>query len=197
MKGTVILTAAALWLSCALNSWAGEVKPFVSKDHQFQVKSSVPLESWSSKGVNGFKTPNDLTAAKNSYAVLVLSGKDFETRYSTYKFMLSHQFFGSKPLLKETSFAGHPSLDFEALTDKGFPCVGKIVNTPSKTYVVMGAGHETVATRDFVQSFQLTAANQSCNGKCESSCKAKCDEKCEQSCSNKSKSECTEAGCKR
>lgn len=198
MKLANIALATILTLACNLSLWADDAKPFVSKDHQFRVKTSAPLESWSAQGVSGFKTAGDLSAAKNSYAVLVLSGKDFETRYSTYKFMVAHQFFGSKPLVKETQFAGYPSLDFEALTDKGFPCLGKIVKTPAKTYVVMGAGHETSATRNFVQSFQLTAANQaSCNGKCESGCKAKCDEKCEQSCSSKTKSECTEEGCKR
>jgi hypothetical protein len=197
MKLANVALATILTLACNLSLWADDTKPFVSKDHQFRVKSSAPLESWNAKGVTGFKTPGELSAAKNSYSVLVLSGKDFNTRYSTYKFLVDHQFFGSKPLVKETKFAGYPSLDFEALTEKGFPCLGKIIKTPSKTYVVMGAGHETSATRDFVQSFQLTSVAQTaCNGKCESGCKTKCDQSCKQACGEKSKSECTEESCK-
>lgn len=192
-KGFRGLVAAGLLLASVTGLWANELKTFVSKENQFRVKVGYEMTQKNvEEGVLGYRTENEPSAANNGYAVLVMTGKKKMSRYDAYKFLVSNKIFGGKTNLKETKVAGFPALDFEGLSDKGIPLLGKIVATPARTFVVLSGGYETNAARDFVSSFQLSSvAQESCTGKCESGCKSKCDSSCKQSCNDKKKSECS------
>lgn len=153
-------SALLLALLCSLSLWAQESKLFVCKDQQFTVNCSAPLSRRNDDGMVEFRTGN-VTAAKNSFAIVVTTEEQFNTRYKIFKQLVKKNSFSGTPVVKETQFAGHPSLDVEAITNDGFPFYGKIISTPNRSYLVAGVGHETAASREFVQSFRLTDSTQS------------------------------------
>jgi hypothetical protein len=174
----IAVAVAAISVGTLGGSWAEDLKPFAPKEGQFKVNVCCEMIKKNVQdGVIGYRTDNEPSAANNGYAVLVMTGKMKYSRYNTYKFLVSQKIFVGKTNLKETTLAGFPALNVEGMTEKGMPCNGKIVTTPSTTYVVLGAGYETNGTRDFINSFQLKSVAQvSSSGKC---------------CSNEKKAECS------